>query len=493
MKKYLAAISAIVIAASSFGFSALNVSAADSTVDASIGTDSADDTSALQRAINQGEGGTVNIPAGTYYINGPLRVKSNTHIILDDGARIVRTDDSQYMLSYAGVDSTSSGYDKLSNVTIEGGVWDGNPTNTSTNAKGLVLIRNANNITLKNTTFQNCCGTHFLLFEGVSDITMTGCTVKNFIPFTGSESTYKTATKADYRYRTTEAVHLDYINSTPCQNVTIQNNYFENLTTAIGTHAHASDTGSENYSTGIDVENNTFQNCSFYGLDAAYFTDFIFSWNTLTDCGGMVYAQHSTGTISNNSLKSAVPSSSMYTYLDEIPTDGVHAKMNSSLTIMNNLMSSVNGYAIRAKENSTIKYADNNGDSSTKDDGTVTFEKVSSGTPVPKPANFSEPDLTPVETTMFADINGDSEVNVKDTLRLQKYINGDAVMIADLEFSDINGDGTISIKDVIRLQKMLNGDFVDSSDATLEFFDGDETVNLEGIPDDIFDTDEDIS
>lgn len=51
------------------------------------------------------------------------------------------------------------------------------------------------------------------------------------------------------------------------------------------------------------------------------------------------------------------------------------------------------------------------------------------------------------------DTNGDGDVNVKDIVRLMKYISGADVEILN---PDINGDGDVNVKDIVRLMKMVS-------------------------------------
>lgn len=77
-----------------------------------------DDTSAIQRAINSlpRRGGTVNVPDGTYLIDGerPLRLRSRMHFRMSSGAKLVvkPTDKGKYRVLVAS---------NLRNVEISGG------------------------------------------------------------------------------------------------------------------------------------------------------------------------------------------------------------------------------------------------------------------------------------------------------------------------------------------------------------------------------------
>lgn len=56
------------------------------------GSDAKEIQSALAKAIGAKEQVTIYFPAGIYYIDKPLRVYSNTHLVLDDNAVICRMD-----------------------------------------------------------------------------------------------------------------------------------------------------------------------------------------------------------------------------------------------------------------------------------------------------------------------------------------------------------------------------------------------------------------
>jgi polygalacturonase len=108
----------------------------DVTIYGAKGDEVADDTEAIQAAIENCEangGGTVYFPAGTY-LTGPINLKSNMTLYVDAGATIMFRDDFDI---YPAVKTRWSGYecygfsplifgDGLKNVTIKGeGCFDG--------------------------------------------------------------------------------------------------------------------------------------------------------------------------------------------------------------------------------------------------------------------------------------------------------------------------------------------------------------------------------
>lgn len=58
--------------------------------------------------------------------------------------------------------------------------------------------------------------------------------------------------------------------------------------------------------------------------------------------------------------------------------------------------------------------------------------------------------------TLLGDVNGDGEVNSKDTIRLMRYIAKDDVSI-DTSAADVNEDGMIDSRDTIRLMRNISG------------------------------------
>lgn len=80
-----------------------------------------DDTAAIQAMLDQR--GTVRVPDGCYLITRPLIIHSNTHLILSRGATLHLADGANCSL----MDNDGLYSDEVNaNITIEGGIWDGN-------------------------------------------------------------------------------------------------------------------------------------------------------------------------------------------------------------------------------------------------------------------------------------------------------------------------------------------------------------------------------
>lgn len=235
------------------------------------GSDTVNDKKAIQEALDTPSGDhlTVYLPAGTYYISGPLYIHSNTTLHLDKDACIKRNAAGleHNMLKNADADhktDLTGSYDLSTNITIEGGTWDGGDIANATSARNLINIGHANHVVIQNTTIRNCFGSHLIEFAGVSDSQIRNCTLTGF------------------RYRgsllDSEAIQLDVCHSdedgswnpafladdTFCQNIIISNNTIRDYPRGVGNH-HALD-GKHNLN--ITIQNNTFVNTTSLGRHA---------------------------------------------------------------------------------------------------------------------------------------------------------------------------------------------------------------------------------
>ncbi len=326
------------------------------------GSDSKDDTAAFQEALDMAKNSTktvkITVPKGKYYISSHLRIYSNTYLKLSSSAQMIRKNDSDYLI----INGTSgTGYTGIKNITIVGGIWNGNVSDT-TKTKGLIQINNAKNVTVKNATFKNVCGTHFVLFAGVANLKVTNCVFKNFIHYTGTASSYKNQVSADLNYRSAEALHIDYVeknsstgeSGTPCKNVTVSGCTFSKVTTGVGTHHVYSYMSA----TGVTIKNNTFKDCYYYCVNTASFKNFVMSNNTATNTAGLIYCESSTGTVKNNTIsaKSSL-SGKMYSYdsfATSDPTLNVGRFSESTVKFYNNTVKNSSANCVYACEDSVI-------------------------------------------------------------------------------------------------------------------------------------------
>ncbi|MCI8378314.1 MAG: hypothetical protein HFH72_07300 [Lachnospiraceae bacterium] len=152
-------------------------------------TDRDSDARAIQRAFEKAIGAkepvTIYFPAGTYYIDKPLRIYSNTHLVLDDNAVIYRMDSLidrglLHNVDQDGRMDVTGGYDMSENITIEGGTWDGGDIKKASKGSDIIRFDHARNITVKDCTVRNTYDCHLIEFVGIEGGSISGCTLTGF-------------------------------------------------------------------------------------------------------------------------------------------------------------------------------------------------------------------------------------------------------------------------------------------------------------------------
>lgn len=124
-----------------------------------LGDGSTDDINSIQSALNQGTQ-TIIFPKGTYVVSQSISIPSDRHLILFDGTIVKLKSLSDTLLV------TNSDWDDGNhNITIEGGIWDGNGSN-QTNKVGmgtdpntwhgtLMRFQNVNGLRISNTIIKD--------------------------------------------------------------------------------------------------------------------------------------------------------------------------------------------------------------------------------------------------------------------------------------------------------------------------------------------------
>lgn len=243
-------------------------------------TDLKSDTKGIQKildkAIGSSEMVTIYFPAGDYYVDKPLWVYSNTHIILDDKATVHRMDSMINKGLLHNVDQNGKmdvigGYNMSENIILEGGTWDGGNIKLATDASDVIRFDHARNITIKDCTIKNVYDCHIIELVGVQNGLISNCTLSGF--------RYKKGHEKDYTYAR-EAIQLEsawtndesakgrenaawakgsVIDGTSCRQVTVTNNTFIDLPCGVGQHHYTSSGKYRNVD--ITISNNVFK-CS---------------------------------------------------------------------------------------------------------------------------------------------------------------------------------------------------------------------------------------
>lgn len=260
------------------------------------GTDSAADNVEINKALEEcgkAGGGTVYIPSGTYYLKKTLVIYSNTTLKLDSTTvlKMINPGTTTMLRNYSGYASEAFGsgsYTASKNITITGGIWDGGVSgSTYDKADDLIRIFCTTGITIKNSTFKNVCGNHFINFEQVNTASISNVTFENMIKYynsadsknpdytvleNGNETVNKNETEASV---TSEAIQLDYYNSVSnyCKNISVTGCTFRGVVSGIGNHHE------ETSAQHITIKNNTFYDVENACLNLYNFKDVTASSN----------------------------------------------------------------------------------------------------------------------------------------------------------------------------------------------------------------------
>jgi hypothetical protein len=331
-----------------------------------------DDTAALQEALDNAAGsngriGTVTIPSGIYYISKELTIHSNTTLNLESGAIIIRLN-SEYPMLVSADDSgnLSGGYSHASNITVNGGEWDGG-TDQSRPSAMLFSINHASNILLSDMTIRNFCDTHAVILNACNTVTVRNVSISDFRKSEGN-------TSSDW-YQ--EALHIDYtsvdqaiigraapLDNTPCRNVTVENCTFTNVAAGVGTHHDYKNLYEDN----INIIGCTFKNISGACVNGYGFRSVRIQDNTAENCLTFARLVKCSGTVSGNTadLKKSSDttghqlraSNSTLTVTSNRFTGstdgGIIAVNGSNISMTGNVISSVKGCAVKASSGSTI-------------------------------------------------------------------------------------------------------------------------------------------
>lgn len=215
-----------------------------------VGDGVVDDTQPLQDALDGG--GTIFIPNGTYLISSPLKLYSNTHLIMGKGATIKRNSNNVKCLLFTFYEAATTLYGGQRDITIEGGVFDLG-TGYSQGGCGLGFIH-AQNITVRDVTVMHVnSGYHSIDMGGCKNVRVENCVFTDVI----TNSTNAEMVQIDATGSYNAFPILDYPSSspcydnTPCQNVEICGNKFfcNDYSPAIGGH----NTGEHTH---IDIHDN---------------------------------------------------------------------------------------------------------------------------------------------------------------------------------------------------------------------------------------------
>lgn len=213
-------------------------------------------------------------------------IYSNTMIVVDKNVKIIRNlsaGDGGTTFRIGQPGSSASGY-HYKNITIQGGIWDGNVRKGDTGFCTF-KVNHAKNVKFLNMTIQNDLEGHMIEAGAVDGLTVSKVNFKNHQCYNKAHKN-----KNDY-YEHEEALQLDvnlYETTAigdydKCQNknITVDKCNFINVGRGIGSHNSIDGC----YFTNMKFTNNTFKNVKSYAIGCINYRNSKIQNNKILNCG----------------------------------------------------------------------------------------------------------------------------------------------------------------------------------------------------------------
>lgn len=219
-------------------------------------------------------------------INQSVGIYSNTMIVVDKNVKIIRNlpaGDGGTTFRVGKPGSSASGY-YYRNITIQGGIWDGNVRRKDTGFCTF-KVNHSQNVKFLNMTIQNDLEGHMIEAGAVNGLTISRVNFKNHKCYFKAHKN-----KNDY-YEHEEALQLDVnlyettaigkYDKYQNKNVTVDRCNFTNLGRGIGSHNSIDGC----YFTNMKFTNNTFKNIKSYAIGAINYRNSKIQNNKILNCG----------------------------------------------------------------------------------------------------------------------------------------------------------------------------------------------------------------
>lgn len=247
----------------------------------------ANDTEAIQAALNiakdSGKPIKVIVPEGEYLITSRMRIYEGTYLYAH-GAKFIRKHPAGFLLN-GDEGAAYEGYNGHGNITIDGGIFEGNIAEFPQNYNGLMFGR-GRNLVFKNIEVRDVVSAHAFDLAATEDVLFDNCRFLGYHPGTLNRTFSEAIQVGEH---TEEGFGLfGPFDGTPNRNVTVRNCYFGHSGTegmqpwavGIGHHGGVHDI----FQSDIKIYGNTFEGMTYAGVRLMKFHDCIVSGNTFLDC-----------------------------------------------------------------------------------------------------------------------------------------------------------------------------------------------------------------
>lgn len=225
----------------------------------------------------------INIPDGKYALDRTLYVYSNTTIKAGEKAVFEKQKINGAMLE-GKIVNDKGGYDTVTNITIDGGVWDSTPV-IGSKVEGTETFRfiHASNIQIMNAEFSNVpVGSHLIVFAGVADSKIENCVFHGYGNGSVKNPEPKEAIQLDIPHNSEIVPTLQEAsvkwNDLPCKNITIRGCEFYDYSRAIGSHIAVQGV----YHEGIVIDNNIIRDMDEVAIKLYNYKDTTISNNKIS-------------------------------------------------------------------------------------------------------------------------------------------------------------------------------------------------------------------
>lgn len=263
----------------------------------------ANSTTKIQNALNAARdagSGIVYIPAGTYNVQGTLRIYTGTTLYLTPRTVIFRQFADLPMLVNGDALGSYSGYSGQSNIRIIGGIWESRGQAYPVNPAMGISIGHATDVIIQDLTISNIGGYHAIEINSSKNVRIQNCRFVGYVN-TGSRG-YSEAIQIDLAKNAGVFGAFGAYDNTPCEDVVVQGCYFGASGTA-GTAAWATGIGTHNYTATFYHKyckfiNNTFEGLTEYAIRTFNMYDnLLIKENFIKNCfGGIAIGPDAGGT-----------------------------------------------------------------------------------------------------------------------------------------------------------------------------------------------------
>lgn len=230
----------------------------------------------------------IKIPEGRYNLLKELRIYSNTTIIADDNAKLMKNHCKGSLLTN-DLSNDKGGYTTAVNIKISGGIWDSK--NIADLGKGTESFRfiHASNITIKNATICNVPqSSHLITFAGVKNGTIENCKIYGYDGTKLKEAIQIDIVHDNVIVPSNQSSKIKY-DDLPCNGITITNNEIYDYPRAIGSHTSIKGVFHKN----IVISGNKLHDIDEAAIKAYNYVNLQITNNTIKNCGVgiLVYTQ----------------------------------------------------------------------------------------------------------------------------------------------------------------------------------------------------------